>query len=322
MDDKEAVTKRVLITGGFGYLGGRLAQALGGQSGAEVLLGSRREMEAPPWLPRAKTVVTYWSSRAHLEEICEGVDAIIHLAAMNGPDCAANPVAALESNAVATSVLLESALRREVKRFVYVSTAHVYGSALTGVVSEETCPDPLHPYSTSKRAGEDVLRGAHQRGAVEGVVVRLSNAFGAPASTDTDCWMLLANDLCRQAVTNKKMVLTSSGTQRRDFVPLADACGAIAHLLRVPRASLGKGLFNMGGEWSPTVWEMACFVQQRCEAVLGFQPELVRVSPKTGESSAELDYQLEAIRETGFRPQAERTREVDQLIEFCRASFT
>lgn len=316
------MTNRVLITGGLGYLGGRLAQALANEGAYDLLLGSRHEAAAPPWLPGAARVVTDWSSRAHLEEICEGVDTIVHLAAMSGPACAADPVAALECNAVATALLLESALRQRVERFVYVSTAHVYGSPLTGVVSEATCAQPLHPYATSKRAGEDVVRRAHQREVVAGVVVRLSNAFGAPASAGTDCWELLANDLCRQAVTSKKMVLTSSGTQRRDFVPLEDACGAIAHLMRLPRPRLGAGLFNVGGEWSPTVWEMAGVIQRRCEVVLGFQPELMRVGSSTGESSAELDYQLHALRQTGFRLRANREHEVDQLIEFSRAAFT
>jgi UDP-glucose 4-epimerase len=312
---------RVLITGGFGYLGGRLAQFLASQSGYELVLGSRRQTEPPRWLPMVKTAQTQWDSPAGLEKICTGVDAVVHLAGMNAQDCAADPVAALEFNAVATARLMRSAVRQGVKRLVYLSTAHVYGSPLAGVITEETCPVSLHPYAASHRAGEDVVRAAHQRGEIGGTVIRLSNAYGAPAHKDADCWMLLVNDLCRQAVTTKHMVLRSSGVQRRDFVPLRDVCRSIDHLLHLPGKNLVNGLFHVGGEWSQTVWEMACLVQERCTATLGFRPELTRIAPQTGETAAGLDYRMEGLRRSGFLPSSDKIGELDGLIEFCKTSF-
>lgn len=313
---------RGLITGGFGYLGGRLAQFLVAQSGHEILLGSRQQREPPPWLPKAKVAQTQWDSRTGLEQICAGVDVVVHLARMNAQDCAADPVAALEFNAVATARLLRAAVRQRVKRFVYLSTAHVYGSPLTGVITEETCPVPVHPYATSHRAGEDVVRAAHQRGEIEGIVVRLSNAYGAPTHKDANCWMLLVNDLCRQAVTTRRMVLHSSGLQRRNFVPLSDACSAIDHLLQLPVQDLARCIFNIGGEWCPTVWEAACLVQGRCAVALGFQPKLTRVPPQEGETAAELDYRFDVLRQSGFQPDSNSVGEIDRLIEFCQASFS
>jgi UDP-glucose 4-epimerase len=312
---------RLLITGGLGYLGGRLAQYWGEQGEHEIVLGTRHPAEPPRWLPQARLVQTRWDSLASLEESCSGVDAVIHLAGMNAQDCNADPVAALEFNGTATARLLQAAIRQKVKKFIYLSTAHVYGSPLAGVITEETCPVSLHPYTTSHRAGEDVVRGTYQRGEIEGVVIRLSNAYGAPAHKDANCWMLLVSDLCRQAVTTRRMVLKSTGVQRRDFVSLSEVCRAIDHLMRLPGENLGKGLFNVGGEWSPTVWEMACFVRERSRLVLGFQPELTRVPPPFDEVAADLDYRLDALHQTGFHPSSDRVAEIDRLLEFCKASF-
>ncbi len=312
---------RVLVTGGFGYLGGRLAQYLVSQTGDEILLGSRQQTEPPQWLPQAKVVQTRWDSLAGLEHICSAVDAVVHLAGMNAQDCAADPVAALELNAVATARLLQAAVRQGVKRFIYLSTAHVYGSPLTGAITEETCPVALHSYAASHRAGEDVVRAANQRGEIAGIVIRLSNAYGAPAHKDANCWMLLVNDLCRQAVTTQRMVLRSSGLQRRNFVPLPDACRAIDHLLHLSAQDLARDIFNVGGEWSPTVWEVACLVQERCTLALGFQPQLTRIPPQTGETVTELDYRFDALRQTGFQPSANKVEEIDRLLNFCKASF-
>jgi len=313
---------KVLITGGFGYVGGRLAEFLTSRGGYEILLGSRRQAEAPAWLPRAKAVQALWDSAPGLEQICDGVDVIVHLARMNARDCTADPVAALEFNAVATARLLRAAVRRGVKRFIYLSTAHVYVSPLRGTITEETHPVSLDPYATSQRAGEDAVRAAHQRGEIVGTVVRLSNSYGAPAHKDANCWMLLVNDLCRQAVTTRRMTLQSSGLQRRNFVPLSDACRAIDHLINLPALNNVKDIYNVGGDWSPTIWEVACFVQERCAVVLGYHPQLTRIAPNAGETAAELDYRFDVLRQSGFQPGFDRAGEIDRLLEFCRTAFT
>src|SRR6267143_1950356 len=115
---------KLLITGGFGYLGGRLAQFLA-PAGYEILLGTRRQSAPPFWLPQSKVVQTQWSSPTGLEHVCVGVDAVVHLAGMNAQDCAADPVMAVEFNAGATASLLHAAVRQRVRRFIHVSTAHV-----------------------------------------------------------------------------------------------------------------------------------------------------------------------------------------------------
>ena len=119
-----------------------------------------------------------------------------------------------------------------VPRFLYFSTAHVYGSSLEGTITEQTCPRNLHPYATSHLAGEQAVLEAAQRGAIRGVVFRLSNAFGAPVSSEVNCWMLLVNDLCRQAVTTGELALRTAGLQLRDFVTLEDVTRAVLHVLQ------------------------------------------------------------------------------------------
>lgn len=310
---------RVLITGGFGYLGGRLAQSLASQAGYEILLGTRQHAETPPWLPQARVVRTKWGLPTALEKICTGVDAVVHLAGMNAQDCAADPVAALEVNGVATARMLQAAIQHGVKRFIYLSTAHVYGSPLSGVISEETCPVSLHPYATSHRAGEDVVRAAHQRGGIEGIVIRLSNAFGAPAHLNANCWMLLVNDLCRQAVQTRRVMLRSSGSQPRDFVTLHDVGRAVRYLLALPRDACGNGLFNLGGEASMTVWDMAERIANCCRETLGFVPEIVRPEPEPDEKTASLCYDIRKLKQTGFGLDGDMDGEITQTLRFCDA---
>jgi len=310
--------RKVLITGGFGYLGGRLAQFLASQGSYEIFLGSRWQTQPPPWLQRAKVVETRWGSLKGLQEVCSGVDVIVHLAGMNAQDCAADPGAALEVNAVATTRLLQAAICQKVKRFIYMSTAHVYGSPLAGDITEETSLTAVHPYASSHRAGEDAVSQCKE---IEGAVIRLSNAYGAPVDKDVNCWMLLVNDLCRQAVISGRLVLRSSGLQKRDFIPLHDVTRAIKHCIERPVDKSDNGIFNLGGEASYRIMDLAELIAVRSEAVLGYKPEIERPDPVLGENSPELNYQIDKLKETGFCLNGNIEEEIDATLVFCQKTF-
>ena len=248
------------------------------------------------------------------------MDTVVHLAGMNAQDSLSDPVAALEFNGLATARLLRAAIASGVRRFVHISTAHVYGSPLVGTISEMSATTSMHPYATSHRAGEDVVLFAQQRGDIEGVVLRVSNSFGPPAHVGADCWMLLVNDLCRQAVTSRRMVLRSTGTQHRDFIPLTDLCRAIGHMVGLPRAGVGDGLYNVGGRWAPTIIEMAERIADCCAEMYRFRPQVTRHEPLPGESSAELDYRIDKLLKTGFVPAADVNSEIKATLEFCAAA--
>jgi UDP-glucose 4-epimerase len=314
----------VLITGGLGYLGGRLAQFLAVDSEYRLVLASRKPNAAAPWLPPAEIVTTSWESNESLERACEGVSAVVHLAGMNAPDSAADPTGAFESNAVATGRLLQAAVRQGVQRFIYLSTAHVYDAPLNGTISESDCLRGNHPYATSHRAGEDLVRAISGKGDLQGVVIRLSNAYGAPAHKDANCWMLLVDDICRQAVTTKRIVLRSSPLQRRDFVTITDACRAIRHLMELPSDRLGDGLFNVGGNWSATLMEMTERVAARAQALTDFPIEIEHPPILENAIPDNLDYRIDKILSTGFAldPAANIDHEIDGVIRFCLANFS
>jgi UDP-glucose 4-epimerase len=213
------------------------------------------------------------------------------------------------------------AIKAGVRRFVYISTAHVYGFPLAGTITEETCPHPLHPYATSHRAAEDAVRSASAQGLIECAVLRLSNAFGSPAQAEADCWDLLFNDLCRQAVVSGALVLRSSGMQRRDFISMTDACRAIQHCLRLPVTLLQNHVFNLGGQWSPTILEVAMFVADRFESRGHVRPDITSLPAATDEKPEPLDYRIDCLKSTGFVPAMDTKAELDGLIAFCETAF-
>lgn len=312
---------KILITGGTGLLAGRIAKYLNSIGKYEIILGSRNGSDDFMRSSEFKIVKTIWESEIELQLICKGVDTIIHLAGMNATDSFADPLGALEFNGLKTGRLLSAAISSGVKKFIYFSTAHVYKTHLTGIVTEETLPSSFHPYATSHKAGEDMVMGAHLRNEIEGIVIRLSNSFGAPVNKEANCWMLLVNDLCKQAITSGKMRINTSGLQRRDFISITDVCRVVEHFLAFSFKNESNNLFNVGGGWSPTVWELGVFIRQICKNVLFYEPDLSRIEPLPNEFSREFEYKTNKLQKTGFVMSNSREEEISNLLLYCRSNF-
>jgi UDP-glucose 4-epimerase len=311
---------RILITGGFGFVGSRLAVHLA-QVGHEIILGTRHSTASPEWLPQAEVAKISWDDEVALERNCAGIDVIIHAAGMNAQDCAVDPVAALAFNGLATARLVAVASQVRLKKFIYLSTAHVYASPLVGIITEETCPRNLHPYATSHLAGEQAVLSAHSRGELQGIVLRLSNAFGTPMHKYANCWMLLVNDLCKQAIETRKLVLHTSGLQHRDFIGLTEVCCVAEKLVDSDQLEQ-TNVFNVGAGVSQSVLEMAKLIQQRCTEVLGFTPELQHKQSGVDEQYTALIYRSDNLNTFGISWKSQtNTVEIDNLLLCCQSTF-
>ena len=90
---------KILITGGLGYLGGRLGEHLAQNPAYEVYLGSRFDRSRPRWLRVDNIIKMDWSDSRSLMSACKTMDVIIHASGMNASECLANPKLALELTA-------------------------------------------------------------------------------------------------------------------------------------------------------------------------------------------------------------------------------
>ena len=315
------MSKRVLITGGFGYLGGRIAVELADNPAWIVRLGSRKAQAAPSWLPQAETAALDVLEAGSLAAAMAGVQAVVHLAAMNENECIVDPGRAVLINTLGTLNALQAAINAGVGQFIYFSTAHVYGAPLVGNITEQTLPRPIHPYAITHHAAEDFIMAAHDQKKITAVVVRLSNGFGAPTHPEVDRWTLLVNDLCRQAVQTRKLVLRSSGLQQRDFITLTDVGRAVRHLLGLSQVDCGDGLFNLGGDSSLSVWDMVQKIAQRCQLILGYLPGIERPEPRTDERVDSLSYHSGKLQKTGFMLRSNLDEEIDRTLLVCAQAW-
>ncbi|RHX91302.1 NAD(P)-dependent oxidoreductase [Leptospira yasudae] len=311
---------RLLITGASGYLGGRIFQNFAERQQFEIRLLSRSYFNINDF-DNVDLRCIDWKNSTDLEAACERMDTVIHLAGMNAADSVQNPIEAYEINVLNTIRLLEASVRKGVKKFIYFSTAHVYSNSLNGEFTEESSVKNFHPYAATHKAAEDIIRYYASLGKIDSYVLRLSNAYGPPVSTHTNCWSLLINDLCKQAVTDKKLVLKSNGLQKRDFISISDVIQAL-DLLLIDKTSPSSGkIFNLGGDWSISVWEMAQLIRDRAEMILGFRPSLERKEEGKLEDTASFRFNIEKIKTFGLKITQNKMKEIDDLLFFCKQHF-
>ena len=312
---------RILITGGHGFIGGRLGKYLSEQ-GFEVTLSSRKNLNPPEWLHTAKTVMTVWESESALQKICSDVDIVIHTAGMNAKDCLENPKLALKFNGLATARLVNAAINSRIKLFIYLSTAHVYSSRLSGLIDENTPTINNHPYAISHLAGEKAVINLSNTDSMRSIVFRVSNAFGHPTHPEADCWSLLVNNLCKQVVVSKELQLNSSGKDMRNFIAMTDLCRVINFFIsHSTDADLPK-IINLGSDKSNSVYEMAQLVQSECSKVLGFTPEIKNHDQLVNQKYQKLEFKSLHRSLFGKFQVNNQNEEIDKLLDKCKLWFT
>jgi len=294
---------QVLVTGGNGYLGGRIVECLT-EVGVSVKVGAR----------------DIFINEDSLKSACKDITVIIHLAAMNAQECAKDPEAALLVNGLNSLKLLKAAECMGVSKFIYFSTAHVYGMPLEGFLNEESLPRPLHPYSITHRLAEDYVLEA-DIGRVSGIVFRLTNAVGSPIREGANCWMLVVNDLCRQVVVDKKIILHSEASVERDYVPISSVIEAV--LYAIENDNLDSGIYNISSGVAFSLRDLTDLIVERSVDILGFRPTVH--FPQGSESKTkeinQLNISNSKLKDYGFVIAESIVDEIDKLLLNCQKWF-
>ena len=209
---------RILITGGCGYLGSNLASYLS-NFGHKIILGTRKKEFYADWLPSAEIIYIDWHSYENLFEACKGVDQIIHAAGINSQECLSNPISAMKFNCETTIKFAQAALKAGVKRFIFLSTIHVYSSKLIGNFSEDSILSNSHPYAVSKIKAEEGIKMIYEKSKDRFLILRLANVIGTPVYPSINHEELLAYYLCKKII-NKENIFLTNPYHVRDFISI------------------------------------------------------------------------------------------------------
>ena len=310
------MTLKVSVTGARGFLGGRVATGLAA-AGHAVRLLTRHTQDMPSWSAGMEVLAVDIQDQQTLIDGLRGSDAVVHLAAMNAQESAADPKAAERVNVVGTKNTVEAVQSVNARRLLYISTAHVYGAPLQGLYQEETPTTNRHPYAETHRRAEDLVCSAED---IEGVVLRLSNGVGAPMDRNANCWMLIANDLCRQVAETGALKLRGTGYDRRDFVPVSEVVRAINMMVANKASVVNPKLFNLAAGFSISTLDLAYIISDRAEALFNVRPE-IDYAPDDGNRPAGPTLDTKRLSRMGFEVASDLSDEIDSILVFCRDEF-
>ncbi len=306
---------RILVTGAFGYVGGRLARSLASAGHDPVLAGRTIPEWAGSTFPgRDLRRVDVLDGSAVADAVADA-DAVVHLAALDERESARDPALALRVREGGTRAVARAAVRLG-RRVVFFSTFHVYRPSARGVVDERRPVGPATSYGVAHLAGERTCRANASRAGV--AILRISNVYGAPVDPAVDRWTLAHNDLCRQAVTSRRLVLRAPGV-RRDLVWVDDVARATAIVLTCDASALADPVFNVGGDRTMTIGDLADLVRERAERLLRRPVTLERGD---GPAEPEFAYSSARLERLGYRPRDGLVPETDALIAMLAGGST
>lgn len=239
---------RVLVTGGAGFIGSHLVEALVARGTPvrvidNLATGHRRNLAHLEG--QFEWVEGDLLNLPTCERVMSGVETVSHQAAIPSvPRSVQHPIESHESGPTATLNVLEAARRAGVRRVVFAASSSAYGETVELPKHEAMVPDPLSPYAAGKLAGEHYVRVYARTMGVDGVSLRYFNVFG-PRQDPSSPYSGVISLFSRAMSEGRTPTLYGDGSQTRDFTYVANVVAANLAAIDAP-GSLGGVAVNIG----------------------------------------------------------------------------
>ena len=252
---------KALVTGGAGFIGSHIVDALL-KAGWEVAVVDNLSTGSVANLPDDAQFYEGDAGDANLlARIMPGCRAVFHLAAVSSvQDSIDRPLVVHNANLTATLSLLESAVAHRVPRFIFSSSAAVYGDTGGIPAREDMTPFPLSHYAVQKLACEHYCRVYRKLHALETVCLRYFNVFGPRQRADSPYSGVIAK-FVDAAKAGRPVVIFGDGGQARDFCHVSDVVSANLLAASASQGDIAPGVFNIGSGSSVSVNQLAATIR-------------------------------------------------------------
>jgi nucleoside-diphosphate-sugar epimerase len=255
---EELQGRRILITGGCGFLGSEISSQLN-DLGANITIldnlssGNEEYIQS---LTNVKLIKGDVTDDATVESVTKGQEYVVHLAALPFiPDSYTYPKEFFEVNVNGTINLALAAVKNKIRRFIHISSSEVYGTAHYTPMDENHPLIPQSTYSVSKLAGERVIYTIHKEHYLPVVIVRPFNSFG-PNITQP----YIIPEIIHQLLSNTNEVKLGNINTRRDLTFVSDTARGIIGTL-VAEGIIGETI-NLGSERSVSITDLVSIIAE------------------------------------------------------------
>lgn len=291
---------RVLVTGGAGFIGSHLVEALLGE-GYRVRVVDNLATGRLTNLAHLEGRFEWFEGNVADFAVCRravaGANYVVHQAAIPSvPRSVKEPLSSHESGPTATINMLEAAREVGVRRFLFAASSSAYGDTTELPKHEDMLPKPLSPYAAGKLAGEYYVRVYAQTMGLDGVSLRYFNIFG-PRQDPSSPYSGVISLFIKGMSQGQSPTIFGDGEQTRDFTYVANAVAANLAAMRHPEP-LGGEVFNVGTGQRIRLLDLVASLNR----ILGTHLEPTLQPPRAGDvrdSLASLDRITKVL---GYRP--------------------
>jgi UDP-glucose 4-epimerase len=301
-----------MVTGGAGFIGSHLAEALVNQ-GHQVVVLDNFATGYPKNLAHLPSVEIHEVDIRHLESVqqaMQGVEYVFHQAALPSvPRSIANPQESHEVNATGTLNILMAARDAGAKRVVFAGSSSAYGDIEGEFKSEAMPPRVKSPYAASKVAAENYCLVFNQVYDLETVVIRYFNVFG-PRQDPTSAYAAVIPLFATAMADDRRPTIYGDGSQSRDFTYIANVVHGNLLAMHAPQAP-GQ-IFNIACGDRINLLDLVA----QLNTLLGKQIDPIFSDPRSGDilhSRASIQKARDLL---GYEPQVNFTQGLQQTLDW------
>ena len=307
----QLASRSILIIGVTGFLGRYVARYFSGQGWSVIGIGT-----SPPENAPLANLTKYFCLklpnsdlneilREHPPSIC------IHCAGRASvPLSVSEPVSDFYTNSVITFELLNAIRLHSPKcKFIFLSSAAVYGNPQSLPISEKQTVAPISPYGFHKLMCEQMCLEFTKVYGLQTASLRIFSAYG-PGLRRQVVW-----DICQKAITQGSLLLQGTGQESRDFIHALDIARALSVV--VESAPMTGEVYNLGTGREVKISELATGVLNSLEA--DFLPQFDGIVPTGNPLNWQAD--ISRLKSIGFNPTVELERGIKTFVNWCRAEL-
>ena len=305
---------RCLVTGGAGFIGSHVAEALlaaGHQVAVLDDLSSGKREQVPPAAAFHRLDITGDVSAAFREFRPE---ALVHLAAQVSVSVSVRrPDEDARINIMGSINLLKSAIEHKVRKVVYASSGASYGPLDTLPLEESMRPLPVSPYGTSKHTVEHYLRMAQKEWGLEWAALRFANVYGPRQDPHGEAGVVAI--FIGKVLRGERPTIFDDGELTRDYVYVEDVAAAVAAAVAASLASHPDPIFNISTGKGTSVNELYALLKK----ALGSSIEAQYGPPRPGDVRHSVLTSERARRELAWQPRVDLREGLRRTVEYFKS---
>ena len=303
--------KRILITGGSGFIGSHIAEYFNGKAEIRILdnlrSGYRRNLDGLD----VEFIEGDVRDRAAVARAVEGCDHVFHLAAMvSVPESMFKIEECVDINVNGLLVVLEESAKAGVEKLCFSSSAAIYGDNPVVPKVETMLPEPKSPYAITKLDGEFYCNLFTQNGKLKTACLRYFNVFG-PRQDPKSAYAAAVPIFTAKAVAGEDITVFGDGEQTRDFIYVKDIVEANVFMAEHDFT----GVYNIAYGGSITINDLVA----RIVEVTNSRSRIVHLDERPGDVKHSMAA-VDRLRSTGFRPKHSFDAGMEETIRFFSSS--